>query len=241
VNRHGFGEETHFTVAYSPVPDETAPRNIGGVLATVHEITEKIIGERRVTVLRDLSSRASYAKTAEEACATAASVLSDHAKDVPFALLYLLEQKGNSARLAGTAGVEPGASVSPQEIPANSSETPWPAADLLQRQQMVVVDNLVTRFSVVPPGPWADPPRSAVLVPLRSNKPAELVGFVVVGISSRLRLDDLYLSFFELMAAQIATSIANARAYEEERKRAAEIDAPRPCSFRMSATSSARR
>ncbi len=40
LNRHGFIEETHFTVAYSPVPDETAPRGIGGVLATVHEITE---------------------------------------------------------------------------------------------------------------------------------------------------------------------------------------------------------
>jgi hypothetical protein len=24
INRHGFVEETHFTVAYSPVPDETA-------------------------------------------------------------------------------------------------------------------------------------------------------------------------------------------------------------------------
>ena len=25
INRHGFAEETHFTIAYSPVPDETAP------------------------------------------------------------------------------------------------------------------------------------------------------------------------------------------------------------------------
>ena len=24
INRHGFFEETHFTVAYSPVPDDTA-------------------------------------------------------------------------------------------------------------------------------------------------------------------------------------------------------------------------
>jgi hypothetical protein len=39
INRHGFLEESHFTVAYSPVPDETATRGIGGVLATVHEIT----------------------------------------------------------------------------------------------------------------------------------------------------------------------------------------------------------
>src|SRR5579859_7912967 len=44
IHRHGFLEESHFTVAYSPVPDETAARGIGGVLATVHEITEKVIG-----------------------------------------------------------------------------------------------------------------------------------------------------------------------------------------------------
>ncbi|MGQ0569408.1 MAG: hypothetical protein ACT4P5_07745 [Armatimonadota bacterium] len=36
INRHGFVEETHFTIAYSPVPDERAPGGIGGVLATVH-------------------------------------------------------------------------------------------------------------------------------------------------------------------------------------------------------------
>ncbi len=52
INRNGFVEETHFTIAYSPVPDDTAPRGIGGVLATVHEITEKIVGERRLAVLR---------------------------------------------------------------------------------------------------------------------------------------------------------------------------------------------
>ena len=47
INRHGFVEETHFTVAYSPVPDETAPGGIGGVLATVHEISDKVVADRR--------------------------------------------------------------------------------------------------------------------------------------------------------------------------------------------------
>jgi hypothetical protein len=73
INRYGFTEETHFTVAYSPVPDETAPNGIGGVLATVHEITEKIVGERRVTLLRDLGVRSAQAKTAEQACGIAAA------------------------------------------------------------------------------------------------------------------------------------------------------------------------
>ena len=52
-NRYGCPEETRFTIAYSPVPDKTVPSGIGGVLATVHEITGKVLGERRVAVLRD--------------------------------------------------------------------------------------------------------------------------------------------------------------------------------------------
>jgi hypothetical protein len=35
IDRHGFREETHFTIAYSPVPDETTSTGIGGVLATM--------------------------------------------------------------------------------------------------------------------------------------------------------------------------------------------------------------
>jgi hypothetical protein len=51
----------HFTVAYGAVPDDTAPGGIGGVLATVHEITEKVVGQRRITVLRDLGARTAEA------------------------------------------------------------------------------------------------------------------------------------------------------------------------------------
>jgi signal transduction histidine kinase/CheY-like chemotaxis protein len=227
INRHGFFEESHFTVAYSPVPDETATRGIGGVLATVHEITEKVVGERRIVILRDLGSRASHAKTAEDACTIAAAVLSNHAKDVPFALLYLIDPKGGEVRLAGAAGIGRGEALSPLQMPTDASAAPWPVAEVLQRQEIVVVENLARRLPDVPLGPWDEPPHSAVLVPLHSNRPGELAGFVVAGVSSLLRLDHLYRSFFELMAAQIATIIANAVAYQEERRRAealAEID-----------------
>jgi hypothetical protein len=55
------------------------------LLATVTETTEKVIGERRIVVLRDLGYRPAEAKTAEEACAIAAETLAKHAKDDPFA------------------------------------------------------------------------------------------------------------------------------------------------------------
>jgi hypothetical protein len=186
LNRNGFFEEAHFTVAYSPVPDETAPRGIGGVLATVHEISEKVIGERRVNILRDLGSRGSQANTAEKACKVAAEVLSAYGKDIPFALLYLLDVGCDFARLAGTAGVQNGLTISPLEISTKAIAPHWPVADLLERREIVTVTDLQSRFGNVPEGPWPDPPNSAVLIPLRSHKADQLAGFIVAGVSSRL-------------------------------------------------------
>jgi len=79
---------------------------IGGVLATVHEITEKVIGQRRVVVLRDLGARPVELKSADQACKMAAEALGRHGQDVPFALLYLLEGNGNKARLVCASGVD---------------------------------------------------------------------------------------------------------------------------------------
>ena len=224
INRYGFVEETHFTVAYSPVPDDTAPRGIGGVLATVHEITEKVIGERRGVILRDLGARAGEAKTAEEACAIAAKALAKHSQDVPFALLYLIDPESKQARLAGATGV--GDAVAPSVAGLDEDQT-WPLAEAIRTERMQVVEDIGERFDTVPLGPWSDPPHTAVVLPIPSNKAHQMAGLLVAGISSRLKLDEQYRSFLELMTTQIATAVANARAYEEERKRAealAEID-----------------
>jgi signal transduction histidine kinase len=227
LNRYGFTEETHFTIAYSPVPDETVASGIGGVLATVHEISEKVVGERRIVVLRDLGTRAVEAKTAEEACAVAATTLARHPKDVPFALLYLIDDNAKQMRLAGVAGIDAQTSLSPLAINLES-EQPWPLSTRLQSETAQTAAELASRFGAdVPVGPWSDPPREAVVTLIRSNVAHQPAGLLIAGISSRLRLDDAYLSFIELAATQISTAIANARAYEEERKRAealAEID-----------------
>src|SRR5215510_2062766 len=237
INRYGFVEETHFTVAYSPVPDETVLSGIGGVLATVHEISDKVVGERRVAVLKDLGARSSETKTAEDACAMAAAILAQHPKDLPFALLYLLEADGQRARLAGAAGVPPGTPASPlviELIEDMGTEGGWPLAEAVRTEAIQVIDDLGARCDPVSPGPWSDPPQTAVIVPIRSHSAHQLAGLLVAGISARLRFDELYRSFFELVTTQIATAIANGRAYEEERKRAealAELDRAKTAFF----------
>jgi signal transduction histidine kinase/DNA-binding response OmpR family regulator len=226
IQRHGFPEETHFTIAYSAVPDEAAPDGVGGVLATVTEITEKVVGERRIVILRDLAARTGDARTATEACAIAAETLARHAKDVPFALLYLLDADRKLAQLAGAAGVERGGSISPEKIALKDHDDRrgwhFPTATT-----PIVVDNLPARFADIPTERFSNLSRAAVVLPIAVLNPTETAGFLVVGVNPRLKLDDHYYDFLQLMKAQVASAIANARSYEEERKRSealAEID-----------------
>jgi PAS domain S-box-containing protein len=227
VRRHGFTEETHFTIAYSPVPDETAPRGIGGVLATVHEITEKIVGERRITVLRDLGACAGEARTPESACVIAARALVPHTKDIPFALLYLLDAGGTKARLAAASGLDANGAGAMPTVDVVGTQDVWRFSQVAQTKVAAVIDGLTAAMPRVPAGPWSDPPNKAVVLPIKSSLPDQLAGFLVAGISPRLRLDDQYSGFLDLVGAQVAASITTARAYEHERKRAealAEID-----------------
>jgi signal transduction histidine kinase len=227
VNRHGFTEETHFTVAYSPVPDETVPSGIGGVLATVHEITEKVINERRIALLQNLGARSAEARTAEEACEDAAATLRD-AKDITFALFYLLDPDRKNAHLAAASGIAQGTETSPINIPLDiGRDSPWQVMKALETEQIHVVENLSEKFANIPQGPWSEPARAAAVIPIRSHIQRQPAGFIIAGLSPRQSYGKNYASFLDLISTQVATAVANARAYEEERKRAevlAELD-----------------
>src|SRR5579872_2613071 len=225
INRRGFVEETHFTIGYSPVPDETAAGGIGGVLATVHEITEKVIADRRIVILRDLGARAVEPTTVDEASAIIAETLARHDKDVPFVLVYLLDPEQETYRLAGSAGINVDDSGCPRqgEIRSTTSSGIWPLAETVAKEKIQLVGDLATKLRSVPQGPWSDPPKSAAVVPIHSNIAQHFAGFMVIGVSSRIEFNQNYEDFLQLLATQAGAMIANARADEDERKRAASL------------------
>lgn len=236
INRKGFIEETHFTIAYSPVPDETAPEGIGGVIATVNEITAKVIGDRRVGVLRDLGARSGEPKTAKEALTIASEILARHPKDLPFVLFYVLDGQRKTVHLVSEAGVDLDAAGIPRTIELTPQDSPnaWPFSLALETEEIQFVSGLKNKFLRVPQGPWSDPPTAAAVVPVRSNIAHQLVGFLVAGLSARIQFDESYRDFLELLSTQVSTMVANARAYEEERKRSealAEIDRAKTAFF----------
>jgi PAS domain S-box-containing protein len=233
IRRRGFLEETHFKVAYSPVPDQTVePTRIGGVLATVAETTEQVFGERQLRVLRELGARAPSAQTPEAACEAAAATLGT-SRDVSFALFYLLDEAGTTARLAGSCGFPADHACAPGTIDLASDRSPWPVASVARSRHPEVVTDLGP-FGSLPTGPSGAAPRAAVVLPLAAPDQAHAHGVIVAGADPHRFLDEGYRTFFELAAAQVMTAIRNACAFQEERKRAealAEIDRAKTAFF----------
>ncbi|HEU0203728.1 MAG TPA: PAS domain-containing protein, partial [Burkholderiaceae bacterium] len=60
IERHGYPEETYFDISYDPVRDESG--RVGGVFCIVSEMTGRVVGERRLRLLRDLGRIASEAR-----------------------------------------------------------------------------------------------------------------------------------------------------------------------------------
>ncbi|MDI6097582.1 SpoIIE family protein phosphatase [Actinoplanes sp. NEAU-A12] len=80
---------------------------------------------------------------------------------------------------------------------------------------------------LIPLAELTDPAPSAaddaLVLPVGSG--ADTVGALVLGVSRFLALDTGYLDFLELAAAQISRAVANVRAFEHERRRAADLAA----------------
>jgi PAS domain S-box-containing protein len=53
IQRHGVPEDAHFTISYSPIPDPSSPRGIGGILATAFETTERVRNEKTLRLLTE--------------------------------------------------------------------------------------------------------------------------------------------------------------------------------------------
>lgn len=222
MERFGYSEETYFTFSYSPVLDDNGLAS--GVFCVCTEDTERVLSERRLQTLRDLGITTAY--TVSEAIGQAAQALAANSYDLPFALIYLLSEDRSQARLHGAAGIALDTPASAQTIDVGDAPGQWPLRAVHESSEVQIVSDLMERFGRLPGGPWPEAPTQAVILPITKSG-QQVVGFLIAGISPRRRLDDAYTSFLSLITGQVATMLANAQAYEQERQRAealAELD-----------------
>jgi hypothetical protein len=173
MERNGYPEETYYTFSYSPIPDDDG--SAGGIICANTDDTQRVIGERQLSLLRQLAAEAAQARTWQEACARSMRALCTNSRDVPFALLYDVNPENETFVLAGSCGIElshPAASNTLRSDPGS----PWPLHEALRTQQPVVVGDLASRFPQgLPAGAWSHGPSQAVLLPIcPAEKPAAL-------------------------------------------------------------------
>jgi signal transduction histidine kinase len=225
LDRNGYLEETFFTFSFSPIRDEMG---VAGLFHPVTETTSRMLNERRTRALRDLAARTGKAQTAEEVCTLAAQALADYRLDLPFVLFYLFEDGIEQARLIASTGLPDGSAASPLVVSlVKPQKSTWPLAELAKTGRAQPVTDVEERFGCFACGEYPESQRQAVAFPLTPPGCKQPVGALVTGVSSRLEFNETYRAFFDLLAAAVTTEVANARAYEEERKRAealAEID-----------------
>ena len=223
MNRNIPREEVYFTFSYSPI--HAADGGVDGIFCACYETTARVIGERRLQTLRDLGRTVMQVRSADEACKAAAGTLRANPHDVPFAVIYLLDDEGKRARLCSACGVSPGDKEAPEWIELNNpkASTTWP----LHRVYESGLGEVVTDLESLPGGAWPESPESVLILPLAAPGGQKPIGFFIAGFSPRRVIDVDYRNFFDLIAGNISAAISNARAYQQERKRAealAEID-----------------
>ncbi|GBO56699.1 two-component hybrid sensor and regulator [Pseudanabaena sp. lw0831] len=220
MNREGFIEETHFIYSYSPLRDDDS--SINGILVTVTETTKQVLAERRVRVLRNLAAQLHEVLLSEQICQTSTEVLTTNREDVLFALIYLLDQNGVKANLAGASGLLPATSFTPDVVTLNEQTDIYPWSKPMQSLTKQVVTDLTAWDGFAEAGEWLypEPPHTALSLPLISSSTQQVIGFLIIGISPRLVLNEKYQEFLELANIQMDIALDNVNTYKSEQRRA---------------------
>ncbi len=226
MERNGYPEETYYTFSYSPVSnDDGTP---GGIICANSDDTSRVIGERQMALLRELAAGTANARSWRDAGKRSAEALATDPRDVLFALLYLEERHGGQFVLAGAVGMDVGHVAAPDTIGRQQME-PWSLLEMIETgASLRIVEDLRAHFGCpMPTGAWKVQANRAAVLPILPSGTNGRAGALIVGLNPYRLFDDSYRGFLELAANQISAALANAEAYDEERRRAealAELD-----------------
>jgi signal transduction histidine kinase/DNA-binding response OmpR family regulator len=232
MERNGYPEETYYTFSYSPIPDDDG--SAGGIICANTDDTKRVIGERQLTLLRDLSAATSRKQSSKEVCSDAALALATNPLDLPFAMIYMAHDDIGTLSLVGFSGI-PASHAALPTLMASDSTAPWPIDAVFRSQELQIVDKLGGKFSQpLPTGAWHEPVSQVALLPILPAGDAGRRGVLIVGLNPFRLFDGGYRDFLGLVTGQVAAAVADADAYEQERRRAeslAEIDRAKTAFF----------
>ena len=212
--RLGYPEETYFDISYDPVRDESG--GVGGIYCIVSETTGRVIGERRLHMLRQLGKALADARTVPEVFEHGAVVLAEASKDIAFAACYAWDPEKRLASRISAVNVPADAAWAPEVLAEGG---PWPLKEALASGVTVVEGEALAAIGAFPGGAWPESSRHVKVFALEIPGEGPR-GILILGASPRRPFEETYRDYLRLVAASFASALANARAVEGVQQRA---------------------
>src|SRR6185312_14060957 len=138
--RSGYLEETYITFSFAALAEDYG--HPSGIFCTATENTGQVIARRQLDCLRLLASQCAGAESAEGACRLAAQALGEQRRDIPFALLYLLDSTGSRIESVASTGL----SRLPADVPGvgrlDPIADPWRLAAAAAGRAPLLIDGV---------------------------------------------------------------------------------------------------
>ena len=208
LERAGYREEAYFDVSHSALADDDG--RVAGMHAVCSEVTERVLDERRMRLLHEVSTTAVNRRDEAATASMIMEAIATAPLEVPFAALLRTDRDGRMDAITNVGIDLVGADALVRDHRAPDPETGSP----------VVIP--------VPPdlgltgGPWRDAVATAMLVPLGAGAGGAVL---LLGVSPNRAVDADHRSFVDLLASQVTSLLATARADEQERRRTEALEA----------------
>ncbi len=213
LHRNGFPEETYFTFSFARIIDEKG--GFGGILCTAIETTQKVISERRISILRDIANNAAAKTDSKSVCRESLDVLKNIQPDIPFASIHFVSMDETTADLVGFVGLKNAEDI----LYLRAMEDNNPFVKVYKSGLPFFVED-VEKLNFQPKVvPGLNPAKNGLILPIKISASSPVIGFLFVGISPHLPFNDTYKSFLDLLEHQISAAVAGAKVQEETRNR----------------------
>ena len=226
-----------------------ADGTVMGMYNPAFEKTKRKVAERRMITLREIGERSSSAHNMEEFWAQALEALSGNEYDIPFVLLYSMDEgfkndedlksgkrcSSKMCTLMGALGIPQDHPIAPARIDMGDG-TSGGLGPIFKRIMKSNSPALIQVGSDIPAEmlqdiEWrgfGDPCRDVVVCPISPTTGGQAAqpirgeavpGFLVMGVNPRRPYDEDYSLFSQLVSRQMATSLASVMLLEEEIRR----------------------
>lgn len=213
LNRSGYVEEFYCSFSYSPLVNEFG--EIEGVFTMFPETTVRVIGERRLRTLQELGTGTRKVRRPQEVLEIAARVFTNNDYDIPFAGLYLWDEERTLATLCATSNIAAQGNILPREIDVDDQT----AVSVLVSAQGTRGNTrlpMSAAHAPIPLGGWKIPAEEILFVPFEPYGEGAPKAFMLSGVNPHKHLDDAHVSFFRMLADQMAGALAEAFGHEQE-------------------------